>query len=175
LVDGKTVKIETLIGIACWVIIFLIWYVRTYPEKFKQLNLAAKISWKRPKRKKKKAPVVKSRLTRPKKDFRALVETVEAVSGMDPMGSGDAATMVQAVQDLLEIEPASGQMWEALARDALEHAQVLCDDCKVPVRKTVKKTGIKIECDICKKWLALKNSKVTVIDPRRADLEDWEH
>jgi hypothetical protein len=168
-------KIENLIGIAVWVIIFLVWYVRSYPEKFRRLNPAAKIRWKRPKRKKKKLRVVNSRLVRPKADFKALVETVEAVSGLDPMGSADAATMVRAVQDLLEIEPASGQMWEALARDALEHSQVVCDDCKVPVRKTVKRTGIKIECDRCKKWLALKNSKVTVIDPGRADLEEWEH
>jgi Zn finger protein HypA/HybF involved in hydrogenase expression len=82
--------------------------------------------------------------------------------------------MVHAVQKLNEIEPPSGQIWEAYALDSLETAKITCDDCRVPVAKTVKKTGVKIQCPKCLKWLALKNSKVTIIDPSRTDLEDWE-
>jgi len=66
-------------------------------------------------------------------------------------------------------------LWEALALDSLENAQIICDDCRIPVEKVVRKTGVKIQCSNCKKWLALKNSKVTVIDPRRSGSEDWEH
>jgi hypothetical protein len=91
------------------------------------------------------------------------------------MGSSDAAAMVLAVKDLMEIEPASGQIWEALALDALESAEIVCDDCRIPVERIVKRTGVKIKCGKCRKWIALKNSKVTVIDPKRPDLEEWEH
>ena len=93
---------------------------------------------------------------------------------MDSFGSADAAGMVEAVKRLMEIEPSSGQIWEAYALDSLESAQISCDDCRVPVEKTVKKTGIKFQCGKCGKWLALRNSKVTIIDPSRAGLEDWE-
>lgn len=82
--------------------------------------------------------------------------------------------MVQAVTKLLEIEPSSGQIWEAYALDSLESAEIICDDCKIPVDKIIKKTGIRIQCEKCGKWLALKNSKVTIIDPNRPDLEEWE-
>jgi len=78
------------------------------------------------------------------------------------------------VKKLNEIEPPSGQIWEAYALDSLETANITCDECRVKVKKTVKKTGVKIQCPKCLKWLALKNSKVTIIDPSRTDLEDWE-
>jgi hypothetical protein len=81
---------------------------------------------------------------------------------------------VQAVKRIMEIEPSSGQIWEAFALDSLETAQITCDDCRIPVDKIVKKTGVRIQCAKCGKWLVLKNSKVTIIDPNRPDLEDWE-
>jgi Zn finger protein HypA/HybF involved in hydrogenase expression len=82
--------------------------------------------------------------------------------------------MVDAVKQLMEKEPASGQIWEAYALDSLETAEIACDDCRIPVEKTVRKTGVRIQCKKCGKWLALKNSKVTIINPSRAELEEWE-
>ncbi len=165
---------EIVIGVGIWVVIFAVWYVKTYPEKFKGLvpihSILAKWSRKR------KTVIVKPiPHAGEQKDYRALVETVESICARDRIGSSDAATMVQAAQRLMEIEPSSGQIWEAYALDSLESALINCDDCRVPVEKTVKKTGIRISCPKCGKWLALRNSKVTVIDPNRPDLEDWEH
>jgi hypothetical protein len=168
---------ETIVGIAIWAIIFLVWYVKTYPEKFRRLNIARDIKgkWPRKKRSVRAQPGPGPGLRpKPKKDFKALVEAVESLSERDRMDSSDAAAMVAAVKQLMEIEPASGQLWEALALDSLETAEIICDECKVPVEKTVKKTGVKIQCKRCRRWLALRNSKVTIIDPKRADLEDWE-
>jgi hypothetical protein len=165
---------ETLIGIGIWVVIFLIWYCKTYPERFKGLFPSRGLSFKWPRRRKTPAARVKPAPEEPK-DYRSLVETVETICARDRIGSSDAATMVQAAKKLMEIEPASGQIWEAYALDSLESALITCDDCRVSVEKTVKKTGVRIHCPKCGKWLALKNSKVTVIDPNRPDLEDWEH
>lgn len=164
---------EILIGIGIWVIIFLVWYCRTYPEKVKKLlNInALNVQWQR----KRKVAAPRSPVTaRSEKDFKSLVETIESICARDSFGSTDAATMVRAVQKLNEIEPPSGQIWEAYALDSLETASITCDDCRIPVKKTIKKTGVRIQCPKCLKWLALKNSKVTIIDPSRPDLEDWE-
>lgn len=170
---------ETIVGIAIWAIIFLVWYVRTYPEKFQGLNIVRdiKVKWTRKKRRVRAEPgPVPGPRSRPKakKNFKALVETVESVSERDHIDSSDAAAMVAAVKELMAIEPASGQLWEALALDSLETAEIICDECRIPVEKIIKKTGVKIQCEKCRRWLALKNSKVTIIDPKRADLEDWE-
>jgi len=164
---------EILIGIGIWVVIFLVWYCRTYPEKVKNLvNIKAlQVKWPR------KRPPSPRRPPQPvmsEKDFKSLVETIETICARDNFGSTDAATMVQAVKKLNEIEPPSGQIWEAYALDSLETANITCDDCRVSVKKTIKKTGVRIQCPKCLKWLALKNSKVTIIDPSRTDLEDWE-
>jgi hypothetical protein len=163
---------ETLIGIGIWVIIFVVWYVRTYPEKFKGLipRNGIKIPWPRSK---KSAPRQRPNV-KASGDFRTLAETIESICALDKFGSSDAATMVAAVKKLLEVEPSSGQIWEAYALDSLEGAQITCDDCRIPVKKTIKKTGIRIYCPQCGKWLALKNSKVMILDPNRPDLEDWE-
>ncbi len=107
-------------------------------------------------------------------DYKSLVEQVEFICSKERFSSSDAAAMVEAVKHLMELEPGSGQIWEAYALDSLESATITCDDCKIPVEKTVKKTGVKISCKKCGRWLALKNSKVTVLDPSRADIEDWE-
>lgn len=163
---------EILIGVGIWIVIFLIWYIRSYPEKFKASfrMQALKIRW----------PLVKRKGTRPKpmpsasSDFKSLVETVEGICSREKFMASDAATLAEAVKRLVEIESASGQIWEAYALDSLETAQIICDDCRIPVGKTVKKTGVRIQCPKCKKWLAMKNSKVTVIDPSRRDLEEWE-
>jgi hypothetical protein len=165
---------ETLIGIGIWVVIFLVWYYRTYPDKFRGLTPFRGFTlrwdrWTKAGTARLKSPII------PGKDYRSLVETVESICARDKIGSSDAATMVQAAKRIMEIEPASGQIWEAYALDSLESARITCDDCRVPVEKTVKKTGVRIQCPRCGKWLALKNSKVTVIDPNRPDLEDWEH
>jgi hypothetical protein len=165
---------EIILGVGIWVVIFAVWYVRTYPEKFKGLVSIRGImsKWRR---KSRTATVKLKPNTAAQKDYRALVETVESICARDRIGSSDAASMVQAAQRLLEIEPSSGQIWEAYALDSLESALITCDDCRILVEKTVKKTGVRISCPKCGKWLALKNSKVTVIDPNRPDLEDWEH
>jgi hypothetical protein len=169
----EVIEMEILIGISIWVIIFMVWYCRTYPEKWKGLvhTHALNIKWPRKKPAVHVRPPVNSRST---KDFKKLVETIESTCAMDSFGSADAAGMVEAVKRLMEIEPSSGQIWEAYALDSLESAQISCDDCRIPVEKTIKKTGIKIQCGKCGKWLALRNSKVTIIDPSRAGLEDWE-
>lgn len=165
--------LETLIGVLIWVIIFCVWYVRTYPERFKNLIHPGKlkIKWWPKKNVGNPRPRVDPKRS---KDFKSLVENIESICAMDRFGSSDAATMVEAVKHLILIEPASGQIWEAYALDCLESAVIICDDCRIPVQKSIKKTGIKISCEKCGKWLALKNSKVTVLDPSRQDLEDWE-
>ncbi len=164
---------ETFIGIAIWVGIFVIWYVRTYPEKVKGLMHFGGINLKWPVRKKRNARANR-KATTAYRDYKSLVEQVEFICSKEQFSSSDAAAMVEAVKHLMDVEPGSGQIWEAYALDSLETATITCDDCKIPVEKTVKKTGVKIACKKCGKWLALKNSKVTVIDPSRADIEDWE-
>lgn len=165
---------DILIGILIWIAIGAVWYVRTYPERFGNLKLVPRFNFKWPQRKKRtRFQDVGKKAT--KHDYMKLVKTVEAISAMEKYGSSDAADMVEAVKKLMEIEPASGQVWEAFALDSLETADITCDDCKIPVDKIVRKTGVKILCTKCMKWLALKNSKVTVIDPNRPDLEEWEH
>ena len=168
---------ELAIGVGIWIAIFLVWYYRTYPEKVKQFLGTNKIKLKMPVRKKPPRPVPNATpRARPgsKKDFKVLVESVESICAQDRFTASEAATLVEAVMALMEIEPASGQIWEAYALDSLERAKIICDGCGKEVEKTVRKTGVKIECLKCQKWLALKNSKVTVIDPTRADMEDWE-
>jgi len=164
-------KIETLIGIGIWVMIFVVWYVRTYPEKFKDIIPFHKVRIRWPR---KKTDFRVKPHTVPTKDFSSLVEKVESICAKDRFDASDAAAMVEAVRQLLQIEPASGQIWEAYALDSLETAEIICDECRIPVDKIVKKTGIRIQCIKCGKWLALRNSKVTVIDPNRRDLEEWE-
>jgi hypothetical protein len=164
---------EILIGITIWVIIFVVWYWRTYPDRVKNIFPVHRMDL----GKFRKAKIVYPKTTsshRTTKDFKSLVDTVESICAKDSMGSSDAATMVTSVKRIMEIEPSSGQIWEAFALDSLESAAITCDDCHVPVDKTIKKTGVRIHCRKCGKWLALKNSKVTVIDPSRSDLEDWE-
>lgn len=163
---------EILVGVGIWVAIFMVWYVRNYPEKFRSMFPIhrLKIRW----------PVRARKRTRPvpvpsaSSDFKTLVETVETLCARDRFMASDAAGLVEAVKQLVEIESASGQIWEAYALDTLETCQIICDDCRVPVEKTVKKTGVRLQCPKCHKWLVLKNSKVTVIDPTRPDLEEWE-
>jgi hypothetical protein len=164
-------NIGVIIGIAIWVIIFVVWYIRTYPAKLGGMNPFAgtKIKWQR-----KKTASVKAPRAAASNNFKSLVETVESICVLDKFGSSDAATLVDATKELMELEPSSGQIWEAYALDSLESAEITCDHCGVVLNKTVKKTGVRISCAKCGKWLALKNSKVTVIDPSRADLEDWE-
>ncbi len=164
---------EALIAIGIWVTIFMVWYVRTYPERVAHLNPVAGIRLRRPSFKNKRKSSV-SVSDKARKNYRALVEIVESISSREKFDTMDAATMVEAARQLMEIEPASAQIWEAFALDALETGDITCDQCHVAVTKTVKKTGVKIECKRCNRWLALKNSKVTIIDPHRFDLEDWE-
>lgn len=163
-----------LIGIAIWLIIFVVWYCKHYPQRLRSFLAAHRFSFHWPKSRKAPRPIV-----RPgnfdERDYKALVETVEAICARDRIGSADAASLVQTVKRIMEIEPSSGQIWEAYALDSLESAEIVCDECHVPVRKIIKKTGVRIECPRCHKWLALRNSKVTVIDPNRPDIEDWEH
>lgn len=162
-----------MIAIGIWVGIFLVWYVRTYPEKFGKYFKLPKLRFHWPRRPRTSLrPVKKS--SSGKGNYKDLVRVVESISSQDSFQASDAAAMVEAVKSLMEIEPASGQIWEAFALDSLETADIECDDCRVPVTKTVKKTGVKIECPRCRKWLALKNSKVTVLDPHRIDIEEWE-
>jgi hypothetical protein len=164
---------ETLIGIAVWAMIFLVWYFKNYPEKLRDIVPVHrfKIKWPRIRR---TVPSARRPVSARQSDFKALVETVESVCARDRFGSSEAAAMVHAVKKIMEIEPSSGQIWEAYALDSLESAEIVCDDCGITVDKTIKKTGIKIRCKKCEKWLALKNSKVMIIDPSRRDLEDWE-
>lgn len=166
-------KWSTLIGIGIWIVIFLIWYCRTYPEKLRRLLPLGRLAFRWPSRR--KGPVSLHKADKvPDGAYRKKVELIESIGSKDRFGSSDAATMVKAVHDLMHIEPATGQIWEAFALDALESATIVCDECRVAVRKTVKKTGVRIDCERCGKWLALKNSKVTVIDPSRPGLEEWE-
>lgn len=166
-------SIEFIIGVGIWLCIFLVWYARTYPEKVKGIlpKNMFKIQW--PRRDRSKVVRLKPKTQR-SKDFKSMVETIEKTCAKDRFMASDAASMVEAVKHLLEIEPASGQIWEAYALDSLETAEIICDECRIAVDKIVKKTGVRIQCEKCGKWLALKNSKVTVIDPHRPDLEDWE-
>jgi hypothetical protein len=165
--------IETFVGIGIWVAIFLVWYARTYPQKFKDIIPIHRIKMSWP-RLKKPSPVRPRPESGNGRDYKGLVETVESICARDRMSSSDAASMVLAVKRLMDIEPSTGQIWEAYALDSLESAVIICDECRIPVEKTVKKTGVRIRCAKCQKWLALRNSKVTVIDPTRSDLEDWE-
>lgn len=162
---------ETLIGIGIWLIIFVVWYARTYPDKFQGIVPRFNLGLRRPR---------KARVVPPapsyggSSNYKGLVEAIESTCALDKFQASDAASMVEAVKQLMDVEPASGQIWEAYALDSLESAEIVCDECRIPVDKTVKKTGVKIHCRKCGKWLALKNSKVTILDPSRADLEDWE-
>jgi hypothetical protein len=165
--------VETFIGIAIWVAIFVIWYIRTYPEKVKGVAPLQGIRLKWLLREKRNVSSAR-KASSAYRDFKSLVEQVEVICSKERFGSSDAAAMVEAVKHLMELEPGSGQIWEAYALDSLETAAITCDECKIPVEKTVKKTGVKIYCKKCGKWLALKNSKVTVLDPNRSDIEDWE-
>jgi hypothetical protein len=169
----QTGNIEILIGVGIWVLIFAVWFARTYPDKIK-----SGLGVRRPRLPKIKAPRPKKTSTgaRRKKgsNYKDLVHKVETICAKDSLEASDAATLVESVMLLNEIEPASAQIWEAYALDTLERARIICDDCGLDVEKTVRKTGIRIQCVKCKKWLALRNSKVTVIDPHRADLEEWE-
>lgn len=164
---------EVLIGITIWVIIFVVWYWRNYPDKVKSILPVHRMNFGNLRKPRVVSPKV-TPIRRSAKDFKALVETVESICAKDSFGSSDAATMVAAVKQIMEIEPSSGQIWEAYVLDSLESSSITCDDCHIPVDKTIKKTGVRIHCRQCGKWLALKNSKVTVIDPSRPDLEDWE-
>lgn len=166
---------ETLIGLGIWVVIFIVWYCRNYPDRVRRLVPIPKFKFAWPRReKKKKKPSIPKPKPRSRANYKGLVEKVESISSRDEFSASDAATMVEAVKELMTLEPSSGQVWEAFALDALETAEIRCDTCKTPVKKTVKKTGVKIECPKCQKWLALRNSKVTIIDPNRVDLEQWE-
>ena len=139
-------------------------------ERFCPLH-AINVQWPR----KKPSVRVRSKVReRSAHDYRKLVGTIESTSALDSFSASDAAAMVEAVKRLLEIESSSGQIWEAYVLDSLESAEIVCDDCRIPVEKIIKKTGVKIQCKKCGKWLALRNSKVTIIDPSRVDLEDWE-
>ena len=169
-------NMETAIGIGIWVTIFLVWYLRNYPERLQRINplRGVKVKWPRmPKKRNNRKHKRTFKATSPK-DYKRLVEIVETISSRDAFLASDAAAMVEAVHTISEIEPATGQIWEAFSLNALEDAEITCDDCRIPVQKTIKKTGVKIECPSCGKWLALRNSKVTIIDPHRSDLEEWE-
>jgi hypothetical protein len=168
---GENLVMETVIGILIWIGIFLTWYVKNYPDKFGKgfSGVIAKYWGKR------KPSQGSSGINAARNDqFGTLVKSVEKLCSKDTMGSSDAALLVDSINKLIKIEQASGQIWEAYALDCLETATIACDDCMIPVEKTVKKTGIKIQCKRCGKWLALRNSKVTVIDHSRSDLEHWE-
>lgn len=156
--------LEILIGVGFWVIIFIIWYLRNYPEKAP--------SFLRPRPKNvKQTGVSYQKAPRPDKsgkEYKKLVEIVENVCALDRFGSSDAASMALAVKKLMDIEKSSGQIWEAYALDALETAEITCDECGRRVKKTVGKGGVRIECVYCDKWLELKNSKVAILDfPRK--------
>ncbi len=165
---------ESLIGIGIWVIIFLVWYVRTYPDRFNRFLKIKRPRWAWPFKRNPSIRPVRGVFFSRSSDFKSLVAVVERICAQDKYTASDAATLVDSIEKLLAIEPASGQIWEAYALDSLETADIFCDDCKVEVQKMVRKTGVKIRCPKCDKWLALKNSKVTVIDPHRSDLDDWE-
>ncbi len=170
---ASTGSLEIFIGLGIWILIFIVWLVRTYPARTKQVlgfnNInVPKFKW--PKRKNKPDRSTKVKQT----NYKDLVHKVESIGAKDRFNASDAATLVEAVIKLNEIEPASGQIWEAYALDTLERASIVCDDCGTEVEKIVRKTGVRIQCSRCGKWLALRNSKVTVIDPNRPDLEEWE-
>lgn len=143
---------EFIVGIAFWGGIFIIWYLKNYSDRLNFVHRIKKPSFHWPKRQKKEPQSQVS-----SKDYKSLVATVETICAKDRFGSSDAASMVLSVKKIMEIEPASGQIWEAYALDSLETADIYCDDCKIPVEKVVKKTGVKISCNGCKKWIALKN------------------
>ena len=64
---------ETFIGIAIWVAIFLVWYIRTYPEKVKGLIPLQGISLKWPVRKKRNASSARKAATA-YGDYKSLVD-----------------------------------------------------------------------------------------------------
>ncbi len=165
---------ELIIGVGIWVLIFVVWYLRTYPEKLKGLRSKIYAAPKSPQMKPARERRQHLRPNAQSRRYKALVEKVEKTCAKERFFASDAASMVEAVKQLMEIEPASGQIWEAYALDSLETAEIICDDCKIPVIKLVKKTGVRIQCRKCRKWLVLKNSKVTILDPSRSDVEDWE-
>lgn len=170
---ASTGNLEIFIGLGIWVLIFIVWWVRNYPDRIKKIFGVKKINLPKFKWPKRNAKVERS-TRRKQENYKDLVHKVEAIGAKDRFDASEAATLVEAVIRLNEIEPASGQIWEAYALDALERASIFCDDCSNEVEKTVRKTGVRIQCSKCNKWLALRNSKVTVIDPNRADLEEWE-
>lgn len=152
--------LEILIGVAFWVVIFLVWYSRNYPDKMPSI-----LKWRpKPLTKVSKTKSNDVKVNKSSKEYRRLVELIENICALDRFGSSDAAGMVHAVKRLIEMEKSSGQIWEAYALDALESAEIWCDDCKRPVKKIVDKSGVRIECAHCDKWLELKNSKVTILD-----------
>ena len=165
---------EIIIGIGVWGLIFLVWYMRTYPEKVDGLKSRFRPIRSSPPSRPRRQADKKDYRVGSEADFKHLVETIEKTCAHDRFLASDAASMVLAVKKLLEIEPASGQIWEAYVLDSLETAQIVCDECRISVTKVVKKTGVRIECQKCKKWLALKNSKVTILDPSRSNVEEWE-
>ncbi len=152
--------LEIFLGVAFWLVIFMVWYVRNYPEKLPSFLR------RKPRKNGGSGQSAKTapKLDKSSKEYRRLVEIVENVCARDRFGSADAASMVLAVRKLVDIEKASGQIWETYALDALETAQIWCDDCKQPVRKNITKVGVRIECPVCDQWLELNNSKVTVLD-----------
>jgi hypothetical protein len=152
--------LEILIGVAFWLLVFFIWYARNYPDKMPSFLKFR--SRPRTATGKNVQGIVKP--DKSSKEYRKLVETVENVCALDRFGASDAASMVLAVKKLIQIERASGQIWETYALDALETADVWCDDCRRNVTKTVNKDGIRIDCHHCNKWLELKNSKVAILD-----------
>jgi hypothetical protein len=162
------------IGIGIWVIIFLVWYVRNYPDRFRGFLAARRVRFRWPFKTKSVLRPARGSSSASGTDFKSIVDTVEQICAKDKYAASDAATMVESIKKLLVIEPSSGQIWEAYALDSLETSEITCDECGVEVQKMVRKTGVKIRCPQCNKWLALKNSKVTVIDPHRSDLDDWE-
>lgn len=152
--------LETIIGISFWVIIFLVWYARSYPDRMPDFLRSGS---RKPDSSLKKAPQI-SQTVKTSREYKKLVEIVETVCARDRFGSSDAASMVHALKKLIQIEKSSGQIWEAYALDALETAEIICDDCKRPVTKTTSKSGVRIQCDHCNQWLELKNSKVAILD-----------
>jgi ribosomal protein L37AE/L43A len=180
-------EIGNVIGILIWIAVSVAWFYSRSRGGIKSLFARPGVRVAKPTRTRTAGRTVKmpawvTGLFRRKKqptssgskDYQTMVSQVESICARDRINASDAAAMVESVKKLTEIEPASGQIWEAFALESLESAEITCDDCGVLVEKTVKRTGVKIECPKCKKWLALKNSKVTVVNPGPASLEDWE-
>jgi hypothetical protein len=165
---------EYFYGLVVWGVVFAVWYFKQYPQAFKSFLPFPSLKWRGLRRGRRK-----TRLRPPSdiietEDYKALVENVEHICAYERYTLADAAALTLAIRKLIEIEPASGRIWEAYALDSLESARITCNECKIVVRKTVKRTGVKISCPQCEKWIALKNSKLMVLDLNRPDLEDWE-